>query len=384
MTERSPLHQQVDTLPELVATLVDRLVPAIAAALPTAVAAEARRVFLTGCGDSHHAAVNAELAFEQLAGLPCEPMPAMQLARYAAGFLPHPGSLTLAVSVSGNVSRTAEALDLARKAGSTAVAVTGNPQGVLAAVADVVLPTAVPALPAEMRGQIVPGARSYVASQLALYLTAVHLGQQRGHLTQARANRLRAKLAGLASQMEATIATCDPVAAELARWDNVDHLVFCGAGPNFGTALFAAAKILEASGETAVAQDTEEWAHLDYFAREAATPTFLINAGGWETGRALEVATAAHAIGRRVVAIAPSGGELAHHPGVTAVLPVSGPVRECFSPLLTCLPALLFAASRAQALDEPYFRDFGGGRSIKGGGGISRIRNSARINTPNQ
>ncbi|MCA9924044.1 MAG: hypothetical protein KC421_16820, partial [Anaerolineales bacterium] len=64
-----------------------------------------------------------------------------------------------------------------------------------------------------------------------------------------------------------------------------------------------------------------------------------------------------------------------------ALLPVAAPIRECFSPLLTCLPGTLFAAYRAQLLDEPYFRDFGGGRSTAGGGGISRIRDSHRIDS---
>lgn len=55
------------------------------------------------------------------------------------------------------------------------------------------------------------------------------------------------------------------------------------------------------------------------------------------------------------------------------------PTRECFSPLLTCLPGILFAAYRAQVMGEPYFRGFGGGRSAEGGGGISRLRDSQQI-----
>jgi glucosamine--fructose-6-phosphate aminotransferase (isomerizing) len=47
--------------------------------------------------------------------------------------------------------------------------------------------------------------------------------------------------------------------------------------------------------------------------------------------------------------------------------------------LITCLPGALFAAYRAQLIGEPYFRGFGGGRSIEGGGGISRIRDSGQI-----
>lgn len=377
--ERSPLHQQVDTLPDLDRVMVERLTAVIPTALSPALCANVRRVFVTGCGDSHHAALNSELAFEELAGLPCEPMTAMQFGRYAARFLPDtgPGSnLVLAISVSGQVSRTAEALALGRKAGGLAVAFTGNPAGALAQEAEVVVETAVPPLPDELQGLIVPGTRSYVASQLALYLTAVHLGELRGHLTHRAAQQARHTLANMADAMEETIARSDPIAQQLAAdWLDGREFVFCGAGPNVGTALFSAAKLIEAAGDTAVAQDTEEWAHLQYFGKQADTPTFVISAGGWDASRAREVVTAAAHIGRRVAVVGPDEMK------VTAVphLPLADCPEECFSPLLACLPGTLFAAYRAQFLGEPYFRAFGGGRSSEGGGGISRIRDSERV-----
>lgn len=380
---RSPLHQQVDTLPEMVETMMDELVTAVRHTLTPALSQKISRVFATGCGDSYFAPLNAELAFEQLAGLPCEPMTAMQFARYAVGFLPETGrgsNLVLAVSVSGGVSRTVEAIALARQVGATAVALTGNPTGPLAKAAELVVETAVPPLPAELQGQIVPGTRSYVASQLALYLCAIQLGENRSHLSKATANQLRRELAHTADRMAQTIALSDKATRQAAEaWHDADHFVFCGAGPNVGTALFNAAKILEASGDTAVAQDTEEWAHLQYFGRQVATPTVFIGAGGWDEGRALELATAARAIGRRIAAIAPQASALANHPGLDFVWQTAAPTRECFSPLLTCLPGTLFAATRAQLLGEPYFRGFGGGRSVEGGGGISRIRDSEQI-----
>lgn len=380
---RTPLHQQVDTLPDLVRAMVDPLIKSIQTALPETAVRQVQRVFLTGCGDSHHAALNAELAFEQLAGLPCEPMTAMQMGRYAASFLPDTGlgtNLVLAVSVSGAVSRTIEALALARQAGAVGAAITGSSNSPLAKAAEIVVETAVPPLSDELQGMIVPGTRSYIASQLALYLIAIHLGQVHGRLQKKQANQLRRELAGLADLMEQTIAASDPVARKLAQdWLDAGQFVFCGAGPNYGTALFSAAKILEASGDTAVPQDTEEWAHLQYFARQTDTPTFLISAGGRDESRALEVAAAARHIGRRVAIIAPANSQLAQTPDKDALLPVAGPVREAFSPPLTCLPGVLFAAYRAQVIGEPYFRAFGGGRSIEGGGGISRIRDSEQI-----
>src|SRR6185295_8184104 len=94
-----------------------------------------KRVYLTGCGDSHHASVGAELAFHQLAGVPTQALTALSFSRYTAGYLPQTGPLTnlvIAVSVSGVVSRTIEALQLARKAGAVGVALTGSPQSPLA------------------------------------------------------------------------------------------------------------------------------------------------------------------------------------------------------------------------------------------------------------
>lgn len=383
----TPLFQQLETLPALVEKMVPALTNAIANAIPAETAVHIHRVFLTGCGDSYHAPVNAELAFELLAGIPCEPMTAMQFARYAVPFLPE-GKQTLvtAVSVSGAVSRTIEALRLSRHKQVTTAAITGSRTTPLAKEAAIVIETAVPPLPDELKGVIVPGARSYFASQLALYLLAIHLGQNSGRLTSQQAANLRAELAAAAPAIAQTVANGHNLARQLAQeWHSADHLVFCGAGPNFGTAMFGAAKILEATGETAVPQDTEEWAHLQYFGRTApkgmVTPTILINANGPDTSRALEIATAAQTIGRRVAVIAPAHTPLAQSPHADAVFALP-PVRECFSPLLTAVPLLLLADARAELLQEPYFRGFGGGRSAEGGGGISRIRTSHQLDEP--
>ena len=381
--DRSPLHQQVDTLPDLIRSMIDDLVWQARELFPAQQCRKVKRVFITGCGDSYHAALNSELAFEQLAGLPCEPQPAMQFSRFGAGFLPdgEPGSnLLLGVSVSGLVSRTIEAIDLGRQGGALTVALTGNRHAPLAGAAEQLLLTAVPPLSDERDGLIVPGSRSYIASQLALYLLAIHIGQERGTLTGKMANNLRRELTQIAEFMEEAIAAGDPLARRAAaNWLSADSFVFLGSGPNYGTALFGAAKMLEASGDSAVGQDVEEWAHLHYFARQEDTPTFLISSGPRDGDRALEIAAAARAIGRRLALITPVSGPLAQASQDSVVFALRDGIRDCFSPLLASVPLLLFSAYRAQFLGEPYFRGFSGGRSSAGGGGISRIRTSHRI-----
>ncbi|MFH1927203.1 MAG: SIS domain-containing protein [Chloroflexota bacterium] len=339
----------------------------------------AKRILITGCGDSHHAALGARLAFHTIAGVPCEALSSLQFSRYTAPFLYSSGSsaldtdVVIGISVSGEVARTIEALRLAGKAGATAVALTGSLDSRIARSAQVVLKTVVPPFPSAAP---IPGVRSYAASLMMLYLSAIQVGQMRGTLTAAEADQLRGELSSLPLAIAETVSANEERIKKLAEdWADASEFVFVGGGPNYGTALFSAAKILEASGDPAVGQDTEEWAHLQYFAREPRTPTFFIVPEGRSSDRAGEVAVAAKAIGRRVVAIVPEG-EQTISAQADVVLPVMEGVREAFSPLLYCLATELFAAYRAQVLDEPFFRDFSGGRSVKEGGGISRIQSS--------
>jgi len=380
MSERSPLHQQIDTLPDLVRQVAQPFDESARATFDFELCTSLKRVFLVGCGDSHHASCGAELAFMQFAGVPTQAFSALTFSRYQVGYLPATGphtNLTIAVSVSGVVSRTIEALDLAQQAGAVGVALTGNPQGPLASIAHKVFQTTVPPLPDEMRGMVVPGVRSYLASQMGLYHAALRIGEVRGHLTTAQADSLRRELRGLAEVMEATIRACEPIARQIvADWPAWTELAFVGAGPLYGSAMFSAAKVLEASGDGAIAQETEEWTHLQYFAEPAQTPTFLLDCDGFSADRMAELARAAQSIGRQVVAIVPQG-ESAISAFAQHVLPIVGTVRECFAPLVYSIPGELIAAERAQALGSAYFRDFGGGRTVDWAkDGASRIRDS--------
>lgn len=379
----SPLYQHIDSLPELVEASTITLASACEELFVPSVCAGIGRVYLTGCGDSHHAGVAAVLAFQQMTGLPCQALTAMHFARYQVGFLESSSAgnnLVIAVSASGQASRTVEAVRLARDSGAITVALTGNAHSPLAEEAEHLLPATARSLPGDPPGIVVPGARSYITSLLALYLSAIQIGHMRRHLSHAEAARLQNALTGSAALIKQTISASGPRSAEIANsWLDATQFVYCGSGPNYATALYSAAKILEASGDFAIGQDLEEWAHLQYFGRHSATPTFIIGDGGWDEDRALEIATAAKAIGRRVAIVAPAHSQLAQTADKDVLLPVAGHLRECFSPLITSVPGLLFAADRAEAVDEPYFRAFGGGRSREGGGGISRIRTSHQI-----
>jgi glucosamine--fructose-6-phosphate aminotransferase (isomerizing) len=352
-------REQILTLPQLIADVHAPFAAEAERIFDADTSRSIGRLFTLGCGDSYFAAIASELAFEMLAGVPTEAQNAMTFSRYSADFLPTQGAHVIGISVSGGVTRTIEGVTRAGKRGARTYAITSSETTPIAQAVQHVLTTKAPDVP-NAAGVQVPGARSYFASLMMLYASAIHIGEMRGALSAADAQTWRATLAATADAAAQTIALADPAAHSLAQ-DTLsykDDFVFCGAGPNFGTALFCAAKMLEATGDAAMGQDIEEWAHLQYFARLGPTPTFVISAGERDASRAEEVRTAMHAIGRLVVELPQTS------------------CPEVFAPLVSSIPPMLFAAHRAELLGEPYFRGFAGGRSIEHGGGISRIRTS--------
>ncbi|MYH66456.1 MAG: SIS domain-containing protein [Chloroflexi bacterium] len=381
MPTRSPMHQQIYTLPALVRETAQPFDAAARRALDFATCTSVKRIYLVGCGDSHHAPVGAELAFHQLTGVPTQAISSLPFSRYTAGYLPATGpktNLVIGVSVSGRVSRTIEALDMARQAGATAVAVTGNPTGPLGAVSDAVLETAVPALPSDLQVAVVPGVRSYLASQVALLMAALRIGEARGHLNTRAADAERAVILALADKIEAAIDSCQAIIDQLVdAWRGAPMFEFVGAGPLYGVAMFSAAKLLEATGEAALAQETEEWSHLQYFVAEPNIPILLLCANGFDADRMAEVARAAKSIGRPLaLAASAAADEMAQL--VDALLPMPADVPERYASLVYSIPGELFAASRAEALGRPYFCDFAGGRADE----ASAIYTSRQIAEP--
>jgi glucosamine--fructose-6-phosphate aminotransferase (isomerizing) len=365
---------QVESLPELIRDEFDTLDMRARRLLNHNECLSVKRIVIEGCGDSHMAGLAAELAFEQVAGIPTEPMTAMQAARYGSPYFEKlfpRNPLTIGISVSGTVARTREALALARQEGALTVAVTANPDAPLASVAELLYDCKVPDFaPA-------PGVRSYRVSLMALYLLAIHLAEVNGRLTQDQANAMRQELKGTADAIEATIGAISERSRALAEAvADKSNVVFVGDGPNYATALFSAAKVIEAAGRHAMGQDTEEWAHLQYFVNvDPATPTFVISPGGRGHGRMAELGPVMKRIGRTVIAVVPDG-DTAIASSADWVLPVVGNVPEIFSPMVYAVAGELFSAHLSQAAGEPPFRAFSGAYDETAG---NTIRTSAVV-----
>ncbi|MCC7021771.1 MAG: SIS domain-containing protein [Thermomicrobiales bacterium] len=369
--ETKNVMAQVESMPEMIRSEFDTLDMRVRRLLNHNDLLSVKRIVITGCGDSYMAGLATELAFEQIAGIPVEPMTAMQLGRYGSPYFetmfPR-NPLTIGISVSGTVARTREALRLARQGGALTVAATANPDSPVASEAEIVFDCSVPDFaPA-------PGIRSYRVSLLMLYLLAIRLAEVKGRLTQDQANEQRQILKGTADAIEATIQAVQEPTQKLAEAVAADtNFVFVGDGPNYATALFCAAKVIEAAGRHAMGQDTEEWAHLQYFVNtQPETPTFLISPKGRGHSRSVEIAQMMKSVRRTLVAIVPEGEE-----EISALadwtLPVVGDVPEVYSPMVYPVAGELFSGYLSRAIGEPPFRGFSGDYAERG----ITIRNSA-------
>ncbi len=301
-------------------------------------------VYLTGSGDSYAAACAAGMAYETFAALHCEPLAAHRFVEYTcpAMHLRSRRPLVIAASASGRTPRVVEAIECSREKGALTLAITGGANTPAAAAADASI---IVDLTNEERS---PGVRTYQASLLAMLLLAVELGIARGVRPRDERAALDRELEDIATAVEATAAVHSSLSREhVEAVAKVQAAVVVGSGPNYGTALFSAAKLVEAAGIIAVPQDLEEWWHIERRVRPLDVPLFVTAAPGRSHSRAGDVVVAAHALGRRVFAIAHECDvDIARDADL--MLPVCGDVREEFSPLLYHI----FAASTAAQVTE--------------------------------
>ena len=312
-----------------------------------------KKVYLTGNGDSYHASCVAEMAFETIADVTCEPMSAQRFLDYGAAWMRHASThqtLVVATSASGGTKRVVQAIERAKEHGALTLALTGTPNSAVTQVAD---RTLVVELPQKERS---PGIRTYQASLIGMLLVAIQLGEKQSKYYQEEANILRQELAALAAVVDATNfaikGRCREVAEMIA---NTSTMVMVGSGPSYGTALFSAAKVIEATGIFAMGQDLEEWWHVERFAYPVDMPVFVIAPPGRSHWRAGDLAATARGLGRRVIAVTHKDDtEVTRH--AHAVLPVQGEAREEFSPLLYHLFASYVAANVTERLGRRLFQ----------------------------
>lgn len=293
-----------------------------------------RRIVMTGCGDSLAVMAGMRSLMEEMTGLPCEPIQALDLAYYQSSTL-GPDTLLIALSSSGTTTRTVEALMMAQAQGSQLLALSNTPGSALMAQSDHRL-----TIHAERKGW--PTQASTAAMALLAQL-ALDIGRRRGA---ARADMLQAALDAVPDQIAQVIDTHEGEVARLAAEDagRVMYL-FAGGGPSWAAAMFGAAKVKECTPDHAIAIPLEEFHH--YNSQKAGDPLVLVAPAGPSVPRACDTAAEGRRWGGRVLSVV-TGDEARLDADSHAVLRLPA-VPEVLSALVYCLPAQLYAYHLAMA-----------------------------------
>lgn len=369
-SSRRMMYDQIVSQPALLRDVFAQTEQAVHDTLAQFQAQHWRAVYTAGCGDSFYAGLACEMAFLRLCRLPIKAMASMPFARYEVDTLPT-DAVVFGISNSGHVSRSIEAMAMARAAGVDTIAVTGNGASGIAREAAAVLAVPIPAMGRS------PGIRSYTVQLLSLLLCAIRLGEIRQMLSADEASSWRRQLRAVAACMEATLQATDALARQTAeRLAKHDSWLFLGAGPSYATALFSAAKLVESCGAEASGQDIEEWGHIQFFNGQERTPTCLIMPPGRSVDRALEILPYIKGIGRETLVVAHSTQAILPTQA-DVVLPVPQDVPEIFSPLVYCLAGELLAYYLAEARGAEFFQSTQSFRSSR-----DRLRESHTLRHP--
>lgn len=356
----NPLRQQILSLPDLVEDqLLNCFGPGLKDLMSMAEIFDARKIILTGCGDSYAAAVAMAPVLEKYCD--CFGVKAMRaidftrfLSRQQIGIGEPNSPLVIAISAGGSSARVCEALEKANAVGAFSILMTNKPQSRAAQIAKRVYVMGTPAFPNDS-----PGLRSYFASVVGLIAFASRLGHVRGTLPptgpKAFQNAIREYVGAWGSAME----RIDYQMFEQAQaWQGLTRFDFIGDDVEFGSAFFGAAKFLEVNGCTVSVDDSEDWCHINYFLKDPQSIGTVVmadkNSPAYERER--ETVGSAVAIGRPVLVVTNGDAEDFAPGAVICRVPQTPEGYQWLLPLMDYVPAALLAGYLSRLQGEPFFR----------------------------
>ena len=282
------------------------------------------RIFLVGAGDSLAVMIAARRALELMAGLPCEPVQCLEFAYYQQHLVTD-RSMVIALSSSGETTRTVEAVLVAQHAGAYTLALTN---------------TSGSSIDQESQSSLIIEAtrvgwptQSSTAALALLLRLATKVGRHRGATG---ADDLARELAAAPDVMARVLERVDGPIADIAAAEATRHMyLFSGAGPNWAAAIVGAAKVKETTPDHAVEIQIEEYHH--YNSQKPDEPLFLFAPTGPSVARAAYTGRDARRYGGKLYAVS-TEGERAFDDDANEVLELPV-VSETLSPLLYLVPA---------------------------------------------
>ena len=293
---------------------------------------EIQRVAIVACGTSWHAGLVGRHILEELVGIPVS-------VEYASEYryrrqLRLPGTVTIAISQSGETADTLEALRAAKAAGSTVL-------GLVNVVGSTIARTADGGVYLHAGPEIgVASTKAFTAQVVALLLLGLYLGRQRG-LPAEQGRALVAQLVRLPELVERALAVEPQVKALAERYADAPNALYLGRGVNFPVALEGALKLKEISYIHAEGYPAAEMKHGPIALIDENMPVVCVAPQDRVYAKVVSTMQEVKARGGRLIAITSEGnGDLSHLVDHQIAVPASPPL---ITPVLTVIPLQLLA-----------------------------------------
>jgi len=351
------MTQQIEARDVLLNLMFDRLDRGVRAQLDFQTCSSTHDLLISGSGDSYAAGLSMEMHMSQHAGVPCRAMNSMTAARYLLPFLSEGRarrSIIISISNSGETARVVEGQRLARISRATTLAITSRLKSELGSSADLCVDISLEEPLPSGHPAILP----FLACQLTLALIGIRIGEATGRIDAmdavAAREKIRVSMDSLADFLQSTENAAREIAKEYEDCTNIEVL---GSGPNYGSAMYTASKLIEVVGINAVAQDVEEFQHVQFFEKLRPLPTILYAGFGNSYSRAVEIAHEVRKLARPLIAVVQEGetdiSKVANH-----IIRAPSDLSEDLSPLVFPLAGELIAAHLADLVGETPFRGF--------------------------
>lgn len=290
----------------------------------------ASRLYAFGCGDGFFAAQAASFAFVHQGIHDYRGVSSLEFLQCHAPFA-DPRCLLAPVSMSGNVDRTVEGLQAGIARGATALAITNSTTGLLARRSQHAFQ-----LGLQESASFLAGTITYTASVLALFLLAIESAELAG--LDGRRRSLD-ELADMVGAIGGSLADLEAqTAAVVSALPPASRIYFLAGGSGFASARYAACKFVELTGTHAIPQDTEEFAHSNFWQFQRSDLVFVLHDPGETEPVSSRAAALLREFGARVVEIA-QGDPSRRDPDVIRIVNPCGQ----WSPLALSFPLQFIA-----------------------------------------
>ncbi len=305
-----------------------------------------RRIIITACGTSWHAALLGEYMLEELVGIPVEVEYASEF-RYRNPILGD-DTTVIAISQSGETADTLAAIREARRKRSKVFGICNVVGSSIARETDAgVYLHAGPEIG-------VASTKAFTSQVTVLALITLLLGRIRS-ISTAQGRDLAQSLQAIPQQVEAVLKNRKQIEQIAKEFHNVKNFLYLGRGYNFPVALEGALKLKEISYIHAEGYPAAEMKHGPIALIDENMPVVVIAIKDNTYDKIISNIEEVKARKGRVIAIANEGDtEIVNKADKVIYVPES---REMFSPLLTIIPlqllAYYIAINRHCDVDQP-------------------------------